>query len=227
MKRICGIYRITNKLNGKSYIGQSKDIMSRWQQHIWHSEKHDINFILSNALRKYGKDMFIWEILEECPQDELNQREIFYINKYRTYIGFDDCDGYNMTLGGDGYRGGMIPVDKYDLQGNYICTYSSISEAARLCNIHKTQITQCCKLTKGYNSAGGFQWRYKGEEPPVKYRYRGTLHILQYSKDGVFIKEYESCEDAAKSSGLSSGYIASCCRHPDNSNNQYIWRYKE
>ena len=49
---ICGIYKVTNKENGKAYIGQSIDILTRWNQHLWHSEKDDLSFIFSNALKK-------------------------------------------------------------------------------------------------------------------------------------------------------------------------------
>jgi len=48
-------------------------------------------------------DNFKWIILEECSSySELYERELFYIRKYRTYIDYDDCNGYNMTLNNSG-----------------------------------------------------------------------------------------------------------------------------
>ena len=65
----CGIYKITNKINNKVYIGKSIYIERRWYEH-----KTDMNNInkqnhLYNAMRKYGKDNFLFEIIELCPKD--------------------------------------------------------------------------------------------------------------------------------------------------------------
>ena len=101
-----GIYKITNKINGKSYIGLSGDIPIRWNEHRCHYKT--IDNVLYRAMRKYGIENFIFEILENCPKQKLGEREKFYIRKYRTYIGFEDCNGYNMTLGGEESEGAII-----------------------------------------------------------------------------------------------------------------------
>ena len=91
-----GIYKITNKLNGKVYIGQSIDIDTRWRQHI--NAKDD--FAIHRAIQKYGKENFKFEVLLECPVDMLNVWE-------RDMIALYDCispKGYNLTEGGEGYQ---------------------------------------------------------------------------------------------------------------------------
>lgn len=99
-KTICGIYKITNLVNGKSYIGQSIDIEKRWQQHksksSWRVQKEKA---LYRAFTKYGLDNFEFEIIEECKRKFLDKREIYWIKKYDTYN-----NGYNMTKGGQGDR---------------------------------------------------------------------------------------------------------------------------
>ena len=105
----CGIYKITNKINGKSYIGQSIYIEKRWtreKQEAFCSGSHSYDYILSQAFRKYGLENFSFEILEECPRAELNERERYYISYYDTYH-----NGYNATLGGDA-RGACQNKDK-------------------------------------------------------------------------------------------------------------------
>lgn len=223
MKRICGIYAIKNKTNGKMYIGQSKDILARWQQHCSHAIRGDVSYLIVNALRKYGLDNFDFTVLEECRPCDLDSKEIEYINVFNTYIGKEGGYGYNMTSGGDGKRGGCIKVDKYDLDGNFICTYDSISEAGIDCNIHKTQITQCCKKTEGYRSAGHFQWRYHGDEAPSKFSYRDVGSIEQYSPEGKLIMRYSSCDDAAKKNGVSKGYLYSCCKNKHPTLKNCVW----
>lgn len=103
---ICGIYKITNLVNGKVYIGQSLDIYKRWEEH-----KYNINYskysgiLLYKAFNKYGLNNFKFEIVEVCEEYELDNKEKFYIDYFNSYIGFDNSNGYNMTLGGEGQTG--------------------------------------------------------------------------------------------------------------------------
>jgi len=100
MKKICGIYKITNKINGKCYIGQSNDIHRRWKQELAPNAK--LNPHLARAFEKYGIDNFEFEIIEECQREQLNEREQFYIEIYHS---IDPKLGYNKTEGGDGNLG--------------------------------------------------------------------------------------------------------------------------
>ena len=87
-----GIYKITNKLNGKVYIGQSINIEKRWNQHINAKD----NFVIHNAIKKYGEENFKFEVLLECPAEMLDVWE-------RDMIALYDCispNGYNLTEGG-------------------------------------------------------------------------------------------------------------------------------
>ena len=94
-----GIYKITNLVNGKVYIGQSTNIKRRWKDHkkdaFWRSGP-DYDYPLYRAMRKYGLDNFSFEIIEECNKNELNEKEKFYIAQYNSYK-----NGYNQTEGGD------------------------------------------------------------------------------------------------------------------------------
>ena len=90
----CGIYKIENKINGKSYIGQSANIERRWKSHRVSSKSK--NDILYQDIRKYGIDFFDFSILEECSQNELNEKETYWIKFCNSYI----PNGYNKTFGG-------------------------------------------------------------------------------------------------------------------------------
>ena len=65
-----GIYKITKKENGKSYIGQSNDIERRFSEH-----KTKIDIPIEIAIKKYGADAFDFEVIEECETSQLNERE--------------------------------------------------------------------------------------------------------------------------------------------------------
>ena len=68
-----GIYKITNNLNQKSYIGQSIDILTRWKQHIYEANHNRLNNTIYQAIRKYGIDNFTFSVLEECQKEQLNE----------------------------------------------------------------------------------------------------------------------------------------------------------
>ena len=70
-----GIYKITKKDNGKSYIGQSVDVSSRISQHKW---KHDNSSPIDNAIAKNGHEAYTFEIIEECDRSKLNEREDYW-----------------------------------------------------------------------------------------------------------------------------------------------------
>jgi len=92
------IYKVTNKVNGKIYIGKTKQPLSKRKAAHYERVKYNSVTNFHNALRFYPKDNFIWEIEIKCKDDiELNQYEMYFIKKYNTYK-----DGYNMTEGGDG-----------------------------------------------------------------------------------------------------------------------------
>ena len=83
---ICGIYKITNKINNKSYIGQSKDIQRRWKEHIKHSKDIHDTQVIYLAIRKYGLENFKFSIVEECALESLDEKEIYYIEKLRLML---------------------------------------------------------------------------------------------------------------------------------------------
>ena len=94
------IYKITNKINGKIYIGQAININTRWYHHKNNAFIKNKNQALYQAMRKYGVDNFTIEQIDSAySKDELNKKEIYWIEKYQSY---KSSNGYNRTRGGDG-----------------------------------------------------------------------------------------------------------------------------
>ena len=164
------IYKITNILNDKKYVGKTeKDLESRWKQHLYKATT-DGPMVISQAIRKHGKENFKFEVIEECLSEDVNKKESYWIGKLDTFE-----NGYNSTLGGDGAvgtkreRGAVHPdakaVDCYDLKGNYLCTYDSMGEGAYASGIRdKSGIISCIKGITF--QACGYRWALKGE--PLK-----------------------------------------------------------
>lgn len=102
------IYRATNKVNQKVYIG----FTAHWPQRI-NGHAYDCRYgnadnkAFYNAINKYGWDAFEWHAIYQSQDFEhtLKVMEPHFITEYRSWVGFEDCNGYNITLGGEGTRG--------------------------------------------------------------------------------------------------------------------------
>lgn len=102
MDRIVGIYKITNKVNGKTYVGQTVNYNKRKRSHVSYlNNGNHSNLYLQRAWNKYGKDSFVFTLICECEIEELDDMECLYIEKYNSLYG---NKGYNLLTGGQSYR---------------------------------------------------------------------------------------------------------------------------
>ena len=110
------IYKITNLINNKCYIGQTtKSIEERWNRHkqdAFRKERHSYDYPLYRAIRKYGIENFKIEQIEKSLISDLNNKEIYWINFYNSYH-----NGYNQTLGGDGTK--SLELDEQEVVKKY------------------------------------------------------------------------------------------------------------
>jgi len=100
------IYKVTNRINGKVYIGQTKQsLQKRWSNHCC---KNSHCSILHSAIEKYGAENFTVEQIDvAATKDELDKKEIFWISHYNSIA----PNGYNISSGGNGNRG-HVPTQK-------------------------------------------------------------------------------------------------------------------
>lgn len=105
-----GIYKITNLINNKVYIGKSVNIERRFAQHKspyeWNRHKESP---LYQAFLKYGINNFTFEVIEECQESELNIKEQKYIKQFNS---LSHENGYNIRSGGEGNDGENHPRHK-------------------------------------------------------------------------------------------------------------------
>lgn len=87
-----GIYKIQNLLTGEIYIGQSKDIEQRYKEHIYHNDLY-----IDQVISEIGKEFFSFEVVELCSVEQLDSREEYYIEFYKSYV---EGYGYNLVKGG-------------------------------------------------------------------------------------------------------------------------------
>lgn len=169
------VYKITNKINNKCYIGQTvRKLSKRFSEHA----ALDRNYKISNAIHKYGRENFVLEILEEGAHiEDLNYLEVYYIKYYDSIN-----NGYNLEKGGMNKH--MSPENKIKMslrhkgkkltseqvqklknsrQRPLICSnglvYAGVREAARLLGAkHHTHIMRV--LTKERNHWKGLTFQY-------------------------------------------------------------------
>ena len=130
------IYKITNKINSKSYIGQTiQNVKERFYQHCaTKCSKAVSNMAIHRAIKKYGKSNFTVEVIEEIDSTNLNDRERYWIRYYDSYN-----NGYNSTEGGQDGIKLFKNLDTESIVREYK-SGKSLREIGRLFNVDKQTI---------------------------------------------------------------------------------------
>ena len=170
------IYKITNIINNKIYIGQvyNKTIYARFKRHLNGAKKS--NTLLAKAICKYGKENFIIEQIDTANNlDELNKKEKYWIKYYNST---DKNIGYNLTLSGEGgntylnkteeetnkikeklrnansgRKNGMAkPIKALNIKTNELILFNTLNEALQYFNVKQKGIftSRCNKKSKYY-----------------------------------------------------------------------------
>lgn len=232
-----GIYLFENIINKKIYIGQAKDLHERILTHF--STKPELYF--HRALHKYGEEGFNIYILEYCNIEDLDNKEIYYIEKYKSNI---SGVGYNLTSGGQGHLGTPCSIEHkkilselhkketwgYNFKtGEYFSAksredmenqlldlgYKEISWTKIVDSIRNKSYTSC--FTFGNSKEEALE-NYKNSNPPKKY----NLYLYNF-KTGEMSKAFNSLpegEEYIRSFGykLASGHLSTAIKN----NNHYI-----
>ena len=123
------IYKIVNDINNKIYIGVTKNtIHQRYKEHYYAFKYNTRNCALYRAFKKYGFENFHIELLEECKEENMFEKEKLYIKLYNSY----GINGYNETIGGEGKRT-LTDEEKDEI----IKTYLKCNKIYKTCEILK------------------------------------------------------------------------------------------
>lgn len=188
------IYKATNTVNGKMYVGQTKrTIEQRWKQHV-HSAITDNPFDkspLHRAIKKYGADKFVVEQVEKCEDKDLNSRETYWIKRLGT---FDS--GYNITLGGehplhwDGTD--VLPLWNEGLSVKEIAKRLGVSRRMVSDRLGADGISTAEKIARGQKEGG-----IASRRP-----------VYMYDRDGSYIAEFKSKHEAAEAIGYKGSTLS-------------------
>ena len=210
------IYKITNQINNKVYIGETiRGVETRWKEHIRraHSKEgdHGYYYHISCAIRKYGEENFTIEMLEECPDEIRFEREMYYIEYFDST---DPNNGYNTVLGG---QGAILYPTKLFLDGwNQGLLIKEIAEKIG-----------CSKKTARLRLKGAGIPR---EEIAARFgcavAKRCAYPVLQYDLNGYFIQEWESASECGRANGFQQTAIGQVCAQKQKSAYGFLWKYK-
>lgn len=245
------IYKVTNLINGKIYIGQTvRTLEERINQHFYDADKVD-GFIFYKAIRKYGRESFNWCIIDSGQsREELNDKEIFWIKFYNSYIKFQNSNGYNMTIGGESLSGEDNP---FYGKSHSLETKEKMSEKAKgrkHTELTKKKIGKI--LSQNYSGENNHMYGKKHKEETRKKMseaHKGVKKTLEHRENiskakfnkansksrgvvqlsllGEFVAEYETINEAVRSVGSYDTNIIRNCKGETFSAKGYLWMYKD
>lgn len=203
------IYAITNKVNGKQYIGKTNhSIEKRFREHLSDSKRARCkDRPLYRAINKYGDDSFEIKILEEVPYDISCDKEIHWIEHLNTYK-----DGYNATKGADG----KSYLDYEAITATYLKELN-ITRTAEIHNCHYDSVRYVLIL--------------KGIKINKRASADSTIRAVIGKKDGLEIS-FESIKEADKHIATLlnkpshyKSHISGCCKGQRKTCAGFTWRY--
>lgn len=213
------IYQITNNINGKIYVGKTvkNNIQERWKEHLKDYKKPRCEKRpLYDAMNKYGSENFSIKELEECPLEELNDKEIYWIEKLGSFK-----YGYNATIGGDGKQ-----TADYDLIIKYYNLYHNIAEVHRQLG-YDYETIKSALLNKNITIIPSAKISLITQGKKIK----------QYDLNGNYLQSFNSCGQAAKylidnhyttslKTSLVSGHIGQVCNNKRKTAYGFKWKYE-
>lgn len=209
------IYKITNLINGKLYIGQtSKTLELRFRQHQVAAFTLNLKYPLYRAMRKHGIENFKIELVEEVAPEQINEREQFYIKQYESFAPLGK--GYNATRGGEG----NILLD-YDLIYQLWDEGKSIAEISIITGANRYGIRGVLKVLPTYNET---ESRIRGNNYQHSLRLKP---VYQYSPSGEFIAEFESASAASNALNIPIKSIFAALTDVSTLAGCYQWSYSK
>jgi group I intron endonuclease len=212
------IYKITNP-NGRIYIGQTTNIKTRWNKYKKLTCKDQPS--IYSSLKKYGPENHVFEIIEECNINILDEREIYWGEHFDVLSN----KHLNNRLG----RGfGSYDSDEVKLKKS-LCHKGRLNYWLKDKKLSKEQ---CDKISQ--SKLGKKQNRSKIRKDkgiPKNYHVSAVIKskskpVIQYTLEGIFIKEWESGKIASIKLEIPQSNINSCCNNKIKTSGGYVWKFK-
>ena len=207
------VYKITNKITGKIYIGITNQGSGARYRHHWYESRIGEPSPIHRSMAKYGEDNFTLEIIDFAETyEEVKEKEKFWIKKFNST---DRNIGYNLTEGGDGTFGRTHSEETKE-KIRQKALGRKISEETKK-KMSEARIGKCSDKQREHLKKISIQAK--------------AIPVLQFSKTGEFIAKYESVSEAARQTGINGDTIERQLKKPLKNPNdrrvKFIWKKEE
>lgn len=201
------IYKISNDVNDKVYIGQTTySLAERWKGHKQEYRKRTQRKLYI-AMNEIGIEHFRIEIIEKCNEQELDEREKYWIEYYNS-----QKEGYNMTIGGNG--GSIYDIDDEEVNKLW-------NEGATIGEIAKRYQCSCEAISNRLKSNPS----YCGKESNLR---SVSKPVYGYDLKGLLLYSFHSANEAERFFNDKEGdNIAACCRGVQKTAYGFYWSYNK
>lgn len=211
MNRSNEVYKITNKVTNKIYIGITNQGSGARYRHHWYESRIGEPSPIHRSMAKYGEDNFTLEIIDFADTyDELKEKEKYWIKQYNST---DKSIGYNLTEGGDGTFGRKHSEETKDKIRQKALGRKVSEETKR--KMSETRLGKCSD---------------KQREHLLKLTVVQSKKIYQYDTDFNLIGEYNSIKEASKITGIDRNTIGRQLKkevNPGDWRVKFIWKSEE
>lgn len=216
--KMIGVYKITNKINGKMYIGASINISDRKTQHFkpYRVNKYKDSLPLYQAIDKFGRENFSFEIIEETTVDKLDEREEHYIKEFNSVK-----EGYNVVATAHN----MNDEEHKKVHGKFFSEWNKKqwqNEEYRKERSEHSSLVQKERLKDP---------RYLAEKSKQLKKYTDSIKkpIEQYDKQGNLIAVYDGVREAERATGIGSSQISAVAlgKPRRKSAGGFVWKYPQ
>lgn len=241
----CGIYKITSPTN-RIYIGQSVNIKKRFIEYRCLNCKKQPG--LFNSLTKHGVENHIFEIIEECPKELLNERERYWQDYYKVIINGLNCvltevnelpfvisENTRLLKSQSKIKNNLDNIKEniyqFDLEGNFIKVWKNRTEVKLFYkNINSSNLHRCLADNQNGIMLNGFIWslnKFVTKEHLEKVKNllikKDNQIINQYSLNGVFIKQWSNQKEIFRNLNI---VVQQCVNHRNKQAKGFIWKSK-
>lgn len=208
------IYKITNIINDKVYIGLTKCInpKQRFYKHLaeYRFATKFSKRPLYEAMQKHGPENFKFEVIEETANDNLSNQEKYWIAYYHSYIGFADSRGYNATMGGDGGHKLLTAEERQKIIDLFNAGYG-VNYIMANCKHSYTTVNKCL---------------VDNNLVAKKVEIKAILQLDANTHEVIAEHESLCAANIAMNRPQTAGKISEVCRGKRKSAYGYLWQYK-